>query len=74
MGSSTQPVLTAKSLNIPSTRPVKLEKSPNTTKIVMKKILPIVLEDESLDIEEVEEVIYTQASMKLNQEEYDLME
>ena len=69
-------VLVPTSLNIPIPKPVPLETSPCNTKIVMRKIQPIVPEDDSpeLDLEEDEEGLYTQASRRLNEEEYDLME
>lgn len=53
---------------------MRLEKCPTNTKVVLQKIKPIVLEDDCLDIEDVEEQILSQASVRLNQEEYDLME
>ena len=48
MGANPQPILTTKSQNIQSPKLAVLKSSPGSTKIVMKKVQPLVIEDEAI--------------------------
>jgi hypothetical protein len=48
MGANPQPVLKPKSQNVLISKPAVLKSSPSSTKIVMKKVQPLIIEDEAI--------------------------
>lgn len=48
MGANPQPVLKPKSQNVLTPKPAVLKSSPSSTKIVMKKVQPLIIEDEAI--------------------------
>lgn len=74
MGASPQPILREKPQNMIISRPAILQSTPSSAKITLQKIRPRDIEDEGIIDEDEHDMVQTQASRRLNEEEYRMME